>query len=110
MCYVILSRIVCIGQLLLLTFNPCKIYCNEEAKAEALSIKRRALNLQFDKWNQNQCNTFKISSLNAQSLSKHFEDLQDDHFPKAEGNMVLTWPQQYPNVFLTPKKYNTQIF
>ena len=80
MCYVILSRIVCIGQLLLLIFNPSKIYCNEEAKAEALSIKKRALNLQFNKWNQSQCNTFKISSLNAQSLSKHFQDLQDDHF------------------------------
>jgi hypothetical protein len=80
MCYVILSRIVCIGQLLLLAFNPSKIYCNEEAKAEALSIKGRALNLQFNRWNQNQCNTFKISSLNAQSLSKHFADLKDDQF------------------------------
>ena len=38
MSYVILSRIMCLKQLVLAPFNPAKIYCNEEAKAEALGI------------------------------------------------------------------------
>lgn len=80
MCYVILSRIVCLEQLHLQDFNPSKIYCNEEAKQEALSIKARALNKQFSKWNQGQKNCFKLSSLNIRSLQKHFKDLKDDNF------------------------------
>ena len=80
MCYVILSRIVCLEQLHLLTFDPSKIYCNEEAKEEARSIKARALNKQFTNWNLRQRNCFKISSLNVRSLQKHFQDLKDDNF------------------------------
>ena len=80
MCYVILSRIVCLEQLRLLTFNPSKIYCNEEAKQEALSIKARALNKQFSRWHQRQKNCIKLSSLNVRSLQKHFQDLKDDNF------------------------------
>ena len=80
MCYVILSRIVCLEQLHLLTFNPSKIYCNEEAKQEALNIKARALNKQFSRWHQRQKNCFKLSSLNIRSLQKHFKDLKDDNF------------------------------
>jgi hypothetical protein len=80
MCYVILSRIVCLEQLHLQTFKPSKIYCNEEAKLEALSIKARALNKQFNRWHQRQRNCFKLSSLNVRSLQKHFQDLKDDNF------------------------------
>jgi hypothetical protein len=71
---------VCLEQLHLLTFNPSKIYCNEEAKVEALSIKSRTLNKQFTTWNQRQRNCFKLSSLNVRSLQKHFQDLKDDDF------------------------------
>ena len=74
------SRIVCLEQLHLLSFNPSKIYCNEEAKLEALAIKARALNRQFTKWNERQRNCFKLSSLNVRSLQKHFKDLKDDNF------------------------------
>jgi hypothetical protein len=80
MCYVILSRIVCLEQLYLQDFNPTKIYCNEEAKQEALSIKARALNKQFSRWHRRQKNCFKLSSLNIRSLQKHFKDLKDDNF------------------------------
>ena len=80
MCYVILSRIVCLEQLHLQTFKPSKIYCNEDAKLEALSIKARALNKQFSRWHQRQKNCFKLSSLNVRSLQKHFQDLKDDNF------------------------------
>ena len=80
MCYVILSRIVCLEQLHLQDFNPSKIYCNEEAKQEALNIKARALNKQFSRWHQRQKNCFKLSSLNIRSLQKHFQDLKDDNF------------------------------
>ena len=80
MCYVILSRIVCLEQLHLQTFKPSKIYCNEDAKLEALSIKARALNKQFSRWHQRQKNCIKLSSLNVRSLQKHFQDLKDDNF------------------------------
>ena len=49
MCYVILSRIMCLTQLFLLTFDPNKIYCNENAKQEAENIKRRAINKKITK-------------------------------------------------------------
>jgi hypothetical protein len=71
---------VCLEQLHLQDFNPSKIYCNEEAKQEALSIRARALNKQFSKWHQRQKNCFKLSSLNIRSLQKHFQDLKDDNF------------------------------
>ena len=78
MCYVILSRIMCLEQLILAKFNPAKIYCNENAKAEALRIKHRALNKKRTVWDQTESNHFKISTLNVRSLQKHFEDLKDD--------------------------------
>ena len=80
MCYVILSRIMCLEQLLLAKFNPAKIYCNEDAKAEALRIKDRALNKRCSEWDQNKSNHFRISTLNVRSLQKHFRDLKDDYF------------------------------
>jgi hypothetical protein len=80
MCYVILSRIMCLEQLLLSKFNPGKIYCNEDAKAEALRIKERALNKRSSAWDENKSRHVKISSLNIRSLQKHFKDLQDDNF------------------------------
>ena len=50
MCYVILSRITCLSQLYLLDFDPKKIYCNENAKKEAKSIKERALKKKITEW------------------------------------------------------------
>jgi hypothetical protein len=102
MCYVILSRIVCIAQLHLLKFNPAKIYCNEDAKAEALSIKARALNMQFNIWNQKQRNCFKISSLNIRSLQKHFQDLKDDTFLQQSDILCVneTWLVDDPHTNL----------
>jgi hypothetical protein len=80
MCYVILSRIMCLKQLVLAPFNQAKIYCNEEAKAEALGIRDRALNRQSSPWDISGSKTFKISTLNVRSLQKHFQDLNDDNF------------------------------
>ena len=80
MCYVILSRIMCLEQLLLTSFNPAKIYCNENAKAEALRIKERALNKQCNAWDEKESRHVKISTLNIRSLQKHFKDLKDDYF------------------------------
>jgi hypothetical protein len=65
MCYVILSRIV------LLTFDPNKIYCNESAKEEAENIKKRAINKKTTKWESHEPNTVKMSTLNIRSLKKH---------------------------------------
>jgi hypothetical protein len=99
MCYVILSRIVCLEQLHLVTFNPSKIYCNEEAKLEALSIKARALNKQFSRWHQKQKNCFKLSSLNVRSLQKHFQDLKDDNFLQQSDILCVneTWLVEDPD-------------
>ena len=80
MCYVILSRIMCLKQLVLAPFNQAKIYCNEEAKAEALGIRDRALNRKSTPWDISGSKTFKISTLNVRSLQKHFQDLNDDKF------------------------------
>ena len=80
MCYVILSRIMCLEQLLLKSFNPAKIYCNENAKAEALKIKERALNKRQGAWDEVKSRHVKISTLNIRSLQKHFKDLKDDYF------------------------------
>ena len=99
MCYVILSRIVCLEQLHLQTFKPSKIYCNEEAKLEALSIKARALNKQFSRWHQKQKNCFKLSSLNVRSLQKHFQDLKDDNFLQQSDILCVneTWLVEDPD-------------
>ena len=59
-------------------FNPAKIYCNENAKAEALRIKHRALNKKCTVWDHNESNHIKISTLNVRSLQKHSQDLKDD--------------------------------
>lgn len=80
MCYVILSRIMCLEQLLLKSFNPAKIYCNENAKAEALKIKEGALNKRQSAWDEIESRHVKISTLNIRSLQKHIKDLKDDHF------------------------------
>ena len=99
MCYVILSRIVCLEQLHLQTFKPSKIYCNEDAKLEALSIKARALNKQFSRWHQRQKNCIKLSSLNVRSLQKHFQDLKDDNFLQQSDVLCVneTWLVEDPD-------------
>ena len=78
MCYVILSRVMCIQQLFLLPFDQSKIYCNENAKLEAEKLKENALNRRVTKWDTDVPNIFKISSLNIRSLQKHFIDFQND--------------------------------
>ena len=78
MCYVILSRVMCILQLFLLPFDQSKIYCNENAKKEAEKLKEKALNRCKSRWDQDQANVFKITTLNIRSLQKHLEDFQND--------------------------------
>jgi hypothetical protein len=71
MCYVILSRITCLSQLYLLDFDPKKIYCNENAKKEAKSIKERALNKKITEWDLMKEDTIRVTTLNVRSLQKH---------------------------------------
>ena len=80
MVYVILSRIVSISQLYLMKFDEDKIYCNERAKAEALRIKKLAINKLTTSWDLNENNQVKICSLNVRSLEKHYEDIENDVF------------------------------
>ena len=98
MCYVILSRIMCLAQLYLLTFDPKKIYCNESAKQEAENIKRRALNKKSTSWELQKANTVKISTLNIRSLKKHFIDLKLDDFLQQSDIICIneTWLESDP--------------
>ena len=93
MCYVILSRIMCLEQLLLTEFNPAKIYCNADAKTEALRIKERAINKKRIAWDENESRDVKISTLNIRSLQKHFKDLKDDYFIQQSDKICVneTW-------------------
>ena len=78
MCYVILSRIMSIQQLFLLPFDQAKIYCNENAKMEAEKLKDKAINRRLTRWDIEQDDVFKISTLNVRSLQKHLEDFAND--------------------------------
>ena len=100
MCYVILSRIMCLKQLVLAPFNPTKIYCNEEAKAEAIGIRDRALNRKSSPWDQRESRAFRISTLNVRSLQKHFQDLNDDVFLQQSDILCVneTWLLSDPSV------------
>ena len=69
-----------ISQLFLQTFDENKIYCNESAKKEAESIKERAINRKITKWDLNETQTLRISTLNIRSLKKHLIDLKKDDF------------------------------
>ena len=69
-----------ISQLFLLAFDEKKIYCNESAKQESEMIKERAINRKLTKWDLNETQTLKISTLNIRSLKKHFIDLREDDF------------------------------
>ena len=103
MCYVILSRIMCLAQLFLLPFDPNKIYCNESAKQEAENIKRRAINKKSTKWESQETNTVKISTLNIRSLKKHFIDLKLDAFLQQSDIICIneTWLETDPEEKLT---------
>lgn len=91
MCYVILSRIVCLEQLFLKKFDPDKIYCNEKAKAEALRLKEISLNNVESEWDTE--TVLKISTLNVRSLEKHSDDLENDTFLNKSQILCLneTW-------------------
>ena len=69
---------MCIQQLFLLPFDESKIYCNESAKLEAEKLKEKALNRCPSRWDKDEPNVSKISSLNIRSLHKHFKDFQND--------------------------------
>ena len=78
MCYVILSRIVKLDQLYLKPFNEKKIYCHEAAKAEAMRIRKNSITKVKTKWDLE--GSTKISLINARSLMKHSEDLENDFY------------------------------
>ena len=78
--YVILSRVTSPDQLFLSPFNQEKIYCHTEAKAEALRLQKKAINLQMTDWERGGENIFRIFSLNVRSLPQHRQDLETDKF------------------------------
>jgi hypothetical protein len=90
MCYVILSRIMCINQLMLLDFDQSKIYCNELAKQEAVQLRERAINRLNTEWNTPSQQVIKISTLNIRSLRKHAADLKNDDFLGHSDIITLT--------------------
>jgi hypothetical protein len=90
MSYVILSRIMCIDQLMLLDFDQSKIYCNELAKNEAQKLRERAINRLSTEWNTPSRGAIKISTLNIRSLRKHAADLKNDHFLGQSDIITLT--------------------
>ena len=103
MCYVILSRITCLSQLYLLDFDPKKIYCNENAKKEAKSIKERALNKKITEWDLVKENTIRVTTLNVRSLQKHYEDFISDDYIQNSDIICLqeTWLNADPSENLT---------
>ena len=98
MCYVILSRIMSITQLMLLDFDQSKIYCNELAKSEAQKLQERAINRLSTKWNTPSQQVIKISTLNIRSLRKHAADLKTDYFLEHSDiiNLTETWLDSDP--------------
>ena len=103
MCYVILSRITCLSQLYLLDFDPKKIYCNENAKREAKSIKERALNKKITEWDLVKENIIRVTTLNVRSLQKHYEDFISDDYIQNSDIICLqeTWLNADPSENLT---------
>ena len=67
-----------ISQLYLKPFNQNKIYCDDNAEAEASKIKKKSLNKVKTKWDNE--GSIKLSSVNVRSLLKHNEDLQKDFY------------------------------
>ena len=78
--YVILSRITDIRQLFLKEFDQAKIYCNTQAKAEALRLRARAINFKKTEWDTEKKGIVRICTLNARSLQQHYKDLTKDNF------------------------------
>ena len=79
MIYVMLSRICCLDQLLILNeFDETKMFPNMQALAELERLDKISLNTNLTKWEQYTSNTLKIFSLNCRSLNKHFYDIEID--------------------------------
>ena len=82
MAYVTLGRVTSLSQLYLNKFDQARIYCDPKAKAEALRLESRAINLKKDLWefDHDRSEFVKICSINARSLKQHATDLKNDRF------------------------------
>ena len=82
MAYVTLGRVTSLSQLYLNKFDQARIYCDPKAKAEALRLESRAINLKKDFWefDHDRSEFVKICSINARSLKQHATDLKNDRF------------------------------
>ena len=103
MSYVVLSRITNIKQLYLKEFDQKKIYCNKVAKREAQRLRARAINKRETVWDQDRQHVVKISSLNARSLQKHYQDMQKDELIMKSDVICIqeTWLESEPKTPIT---------
>ena len=79
-CYVMLSRICALSQLYILNkFDESKMYPHNQALKELERLEDISKNKNHSKWEADDTETLKISSLNCRSLKKHFADIRSDH-------------------------------
>ena len=98
--YVILSRVTSPDQLFLKPFKHEKIYCHPEAKAEALRLNSKAINLQTTEWEKPGDKVVRISSLNVRSFPRHRQDLESDEFILNSDIVMMqeTWLNEDPEL------------
>ena len=79
-CYVMLSRICALSQLFILNqFDDTKMYPHQQALKELERLEEISKNKNLSKWEEDEADTFKISSMNCRSLKKHHSDIIADH-------------------------------
>ena len=76
MVYVMLSRVCTLEQIYILnTFEEAKMYPNTKALEELERLDKISLNKNPSKWEKQDEDALKISSLNCRSLTKHHPDM-----------------------------------
>ena len=79
MVYVMLSRVQCLDQLIILdAMDPEKISVNDQVAAEAARMWKVSLNRNPCQWMNPATEGLKVCSLNTLSLRKHMEDVRSD--------------------------------
>ena len=79
MVYVMLSRVCTLEQIYILNkFDEAKMYPNTKALEELERLDKISLNKNPSKWEKEDENALKISSLNCRSLKKHHSDMISD--------------------------------
>ena len=94
MLYVMLSRVCALGQIFILDrFDDTKMYPSNTALTELTRLDEVSSNRKLSKWETEEKECLKISSLNCRSLMKHHQDILLD-VPLLKGDIIClqeTW-------------------